>query len=182
VLILGAEIKVAEPTGLASAKSSSSSSLASGTANAQPSPANIQSNTANAQSNTANAQSNTANAQSSPASATQSSSTTPTPSPSPKASSSSTKLGTGTIVGIAVGGVVLIATMGIIGCMCFRHGQRRSPKEAEATANPTYDASLTPLGAEKSKELSATSPPTSRSELEYRPQRAELAGAGGYGN
>jgi hypothetical protein len=175
VLILGAEIKVAEPTGLASAKSSSSSSLASGTANAQPSPANIQSNTANAQSNTANAQS-------SPASATQSSSTTPTPSPSPKASSSSTKLGTGTIVGIAVGGVVLIATMGIIGCMCFRHGQRRSPKEAEATANPTYDASLTPLGAEKSKELSATSPPTSRSELEYRPQRAELAGAGGYGN
>jgi hypothetical protein len=175
VLILGAEIKVAEPTGLASAKSSSSSSLASGTANAQPSLANIQSNTANAQSNTANAQS-------SPASATQSSSTTPTPSPSPKASSSSTKLGTGTIVGIAVGGVVLIATMGIIGCMCFRHGQRRSPKEAEATANPTYDASLTPLGAEKSKELSATSPPTSRSELEYRPQRAELAGAGGYGN
>jgi hypothetical protein len=175
VLILGAEIKVAEPTGLASAKSSSSSSLASGTANAQPSPANIQSNTANAQSNTANAQS-------SPASATQSSSTTPTPSPSPKASSSSTKLGTGTIVGIAVGGVVLIAIMGIIGCMCFRHGQRRSPKEAEATANPTYDASLTPLGAEKSKELSATSPPTSRSELEYRPQRAELAGAGGYGN
>lgn len=175
MLILGAEIKVAEPTGLASAKSSSSSSLASGTANAQPSPANIQSNTANAQSNTANAQS-------SPASATQSSSTTPTPSPSPKASSSSTKLGTGTIVGIAVGGVVLIATMGIIGCMCFRHGQRRSPKEAEATANPTYDASLTPLGAEKSKELSATSPPTSRSELEYRPQRAELAGAGGYGN
>ena len=109
-------------------------------------------------------------------SATQSSSTTTTPSSPLHAISSSTKLGMDAVIGIAVGGVVLIAIMGIIGCMCFRYGRRRSPKEAEATGNPAYDTSLTPLGREKGKQWSTISPPTPRSELEYRPQRAELGG------
>lgn len=157
MLMLRAEIKVAEPTSLASAPSSSSSPPASGTAYTQSSLTNAQSTPV-----------------SDPSSATQSPFTTTAPSSSPNAVSSPTKLGTNAVVGIAVGGVVLIAIMGIIGCMCFRYGQRRSPKEAEPTGYPAYDTSLTPLGREKSKQWSTISPPTSRSELEYRPQRAEL--------
>src|SRR5439155_13429617 len=109
-------------TGLASATSSSSSPPASGTAYTQ--------------SSLPNTQSSLPNAQSTPAGATQSSFTTTTPSLSPNAAVSSTKLSTDAVIGIAVGGVVLIAIMGIIGCMCFRYGQRRSPKEAEATGIP----------------------------------------------
>jgi len=157
VLTLRAEIKVAEPTVPATASSSSSSPPAPGTAYTPSSITNAQSTPV-----------------SDPPSATQSSSTTTTPSSPLNAVSSYTKLGTDAVVGIAVGGVVLIAIIGIIGCMCFRYGRRRRPKEAEATGNPAYNASLTPLGREKGKQWSTISPPTPRSELEYRPQRAEL--------
>ena len=160
--MLRAEMKVAEPTVPATASSSSSSPPASGTAYTPSSLTNAKSTPVG-----------------DPPSATQSSSTTTTPSSPLHAISSSTKLGMDAVIGIAVGGVVLIAIMGIIGCMCFRYGRRRSPKEAEATGNPAYDTSLTPLGREKSQQWSTISPPTSRSELEYRPQRAEL-GEGRY--
>ena len=61
------------------------------------------------------------------ASSSSSSFTTTTPSSPLNAVSSSTKLSTDAVVGIAVGGVVLIAIMGIIGCMCFR-GMTRGRK------------------------------------------------------
>jgi hypothetical protein len=109
-------------------------------------------------------------------SATQSSSTTTTPSSSLNVVSSATKLRTDAIAGIAVGGAVLIAIMGIIGRMCFRYRRRRSRKEAEAIGYPAYNTSMMPLGQGKSQQWSTMSPPTSGSELEYRPQRAELGG------
>jgi hypothetical protein len=160
--MLRAEIKVAEPTIPATGSGSSSSPPASGTAYTPSSLTNAQSTLV-----------------SDPPSATQSSSTTATSSSLLNAVSSSTKLGMDAIIGIAVGGVVLIAIAGIIGCMFFRYRQRRSPKGAVATGYPAYNTSLTPLGREKSQQWSTVSPPTSGSELEYRPQRVEL-GQGRY--
>jgi len=109
-----------------------------------------------------------------PPSATQSSSTTTTSSSPLNTVSSYAKLGKDAIIGIAVGGAVLLSIMGIIARMCLRYRRRQ-------TGNPAYNVSLMPLVGEKGNQWSTISPPTSRSELEYRPQRAEF-GQGRYVN
>ena len=153
-----AEIKVAEPTGQATASSKFFHlPPASGTAYTPSSLTNAWSTPV-----------------SDPPSATQSSSTTTTSSSPLNTVSSYAKLGKDAIIGIAVGGAVLIAIMGIIVRVCLRYRRRR-------TGNPAYNVSLMPLVGEKGNQWSTISPPTSRSELEYRPQRAEF-GQGRYVN
>ena len=99
---------------------------------------------------------------SNPPSATQSSFTTTTPSSS---LNTVARLGRDAIIGIAVGGAVLIAIMGTIGRIYFRYRRRR-------TGNAAYNVSLTPMG----KQWSTIPPLPSGSEVEYRPQRAEVGG------
>ena len=57
----------------------------------------------------------------------------PTPSATPSAPSSPDKLGTGAIVGIAVGGAALVAIVAVaIGCLAFKKRQPPSAKKSES--------------------------------------------------